>query len=123
MAATRFEPSPREVSDTLTALVVMGPWGIDGLFDYFDELEWEPHSDRCVDCDGSGYRENFRECKACNTTGSLHVAIYLSNQREAPEPYIETLLREAFRGNEEVTFVKSWDTKGRQARAPLPCYA
>lgn len=95
MTATRFEPSAREVSETLTALVVMGPWGIDGLYDYFDdEFEWKPFDDSCVDCRGTGYRENYRECKTCKTSGSLLVALHLRDMREAPEPYLGSKLRE-----------------------------
>lgn len=122
--ATRFEPTPREVSEMLTLLMMMGPWGVDGLYDYLDdEFEWEPFDDSCVDCRGTGYRENYRECKTCNTSGSLLVALHLEDKRNEPEPYIGTLLRKAFKGNEEVTFVTSWDKKGRQVKAPLPCYA
>lgn len=112
MTATRFEPSVREVSETLTAIVVMGPWGIDGLYDYcfFDEPEWEPHYDMCVNCYGKGYLDNYRECKTCGTSGSLLVALHLSDMREAPEPYLGNKLRRILQEKTGARFARSWDT-------------
>ncbi|MBP6948585.1 MAG: hypothetical protein KBC41_00920 [Candidatus Pacebacteria bacterium] len=126
MKANRFKPSSREVSETLTALVVMGPWGIDGLYDdYFDdhddEVAWELYYDRCIDCNGNGYLENYRECKTCKTSGSLLVALHLKDQTESPELYLGAKLRQVLQEKTDLRFaVDWWDSRPRLTWAVIP---
>ena len=95
--AQRFEPTFRELSETLTAIALFGLWGVDGLYSHYfeeDEFEWTPFDQPCTTCHGKGYLEEYRECKTCKTSGSLLVALSLEDKRQEPEPYLGTLLRQ-----------------------------
>lgn len=112
--AKRHEPTQREISNTLTAIVVMGPWGIDGLYDYFDdqdESEWEPRYDTCANCYGKGYLENCYKCITCDGTGSLLTSLYLKDQRESPELYLGSKLRQILQKETDLRFAVDWWNK------------